>query len=210
VSEEDSSPEPKKHHRPFGEDDLLAGFDRVGRPHGLRAFFATTLAGSLFVWEIGWNLGAYHTVFYTRLFQILVVSTVMLLGSIVLRHTIEVRAWNRVILSLPLLWLISRWVAPFGHRSQAARVLDDILITVTVVTVPFTMVALARIMAPDYFALGTHRLKATAVLIMTIVFAGGVVLGQFNYKVTDCSQYVVAGNDEPSNCRPTPSASPSP
>jgi hypothetical protein len=58
------------------DDDLLAGFDRAGRPAGLRTFFATTIAASLLVWDLTFSLGAYHTVFYYRLFQILVASTV--------------------------------------------------------------------------------------------------------------------------------------
>jgi len=74
-------------------DDLLAGFDRAGRPAGLRAFFASTIALSLVVRDLTLSLGAYHTVFYYRLFQILVASTVLLHGAVVLRRDVRVRPW---------------------------------------------------------------------------------------------------------------------
>jgi hypothetical protein len=194
-----------------GDDDLLAGLDREGRPHGLRAFFATTLAGSLFLWQIAFALGAYHTVFYSRLFAIVVVSTVMLLGSIVVRHTVKVRWWTRPALALPLVWLISRWLWPLGRGTRPAQFLDDILVGLTVASVPLTILAVARVMAPEYFALGARRLKVAAVIIMAIVFVGGVLTGQYNYRVTDCEQYILAGDDEPANCHaPPPSPSPSP
>jgi hypothetical protein len=205
-----NAPPPQHRWWRVKDDDLLAGLDRAGRPHDLRAFFATTLAGSLFLWEIAFALGAYHTVFYSRLFQILVVSTVLLLGSIVLRHTIEVRLWTRLLLALPLVWLINRWISPLGRDTQAGKVLDNVLVVLTVASVPFTMLALARIMAPDYFALAARRLKVAAVAIMVVVFLGGLLVGQFNYHVTECEQYVLAGDDLPANCRVTPGASPSP
>ena len=148
--------------------------------------------------------------FYSRLFQILVVSTVLLLGSIVLRRTISVRPWTRLLLALPLIWAVNRWISPLGWSSDAGHVLDTVLIILTVASVPFTMLALVRIMAPDYFALGGRRLKIAALAIMAIVFVGGLLVGQFNYRVTDCKQYVLAGDDLPANCRPTPGASPSP
>jgi hypothetical protein len=197
------------------DDDLLAGFDRAGRPAGLRAFFASAIAVSLLVWDLTFSLGAYHTVFYYRLFQILVASTVLLLGAVVLRRDVKVRPWMLAVLAIPLLWLISRVVAPFGRGSQANHVVDLILIGLTLASVPFTLVAVARVLSPDYFALPARRLKAASVAIIVLIGVTGFLVGQFNYEFTTCHDYVIAGNDEPSNCRnvpstPSPPASPTP
>jgi hypothetical protein len=190
------------------DDDLLAGFDRVGRPKGLRAFFASTIAVSLLVWDLTFTLGAYHTVFYSWLFQILVASTVLLLGALVLRRDVRVRPWMLGVLAIPLLWLISRGVAPFGRGSDANHVVDLILIALTLASVPFTLIALARVLSPDYFELPARRLKAAAVAIIVLIGVTGFLVGQFNYEFTTCHEYDVAGNDEPSNCRMSPTPSP--
>lgn len=191
---------PKRAHRWAPDDDLLSGFDREGRPQELRAFFASAIAASLIAWDLTFTLGAYHTVFYSRLLQILVVSTVLLVGSIVLRRTIRVRPWTRALLSIPLLWLLVRLVAPLGRTSDAAHVLDATLIGLIVASVPLTLWAAARIVAPEYFELPTRRLKIAALSIVVLVALTGFLVGQFNYRFTTCHEYVVSGDNTPSNC----------
>ena len=192
------------------DDDLLAGFDRAGRPEGLRTFFATTIAASLLVWDLTFSLGAYHTVFYYRLFQILVASTVLLSGALVLRREVRVRPWMLALLTVPLLWFLNRAFAPFGRGSDANHVVDLILMGLTLASLPFTLVAIARILSPDYFALPARRLKAVAVAIIIFVGVAGFLVGQFNYEFTTCHDYVIAGDNEPSNCRNAPTTPPPP
>jgi hypothetical protein len=190
------------------DDDLLAGLDRADRPDGLRAFFAAAIAGSLIAWDLTFTLGAYHTVFYSRLFQILVVSTAVLLGSVALRRVVRVRAFTRACLAIPLLWLVARLIAPLGRSSSAAHALDDVLIGLTLASVPFTMWVLLRIMAPDYFALPERRLKIAAVMIVLLIGLAGFFVGEFNYRVTTCQEYDISGDNPPANCRNAPSTPP--
>jgi hypothetical protein len=207
--DESSAPRPTHRVRHFApDDDLLSGFDRAGRPVGLRAFFATTIGASLLVWDQTFSLGAYHTVFYYRLFQILVASTVLLIGALVLRRDVKVRPWMLILLAIPLLWMISRVVAPFGRGSDANHVVDLALIGLTLASVPFTLWAVARILSPDYFELPARRLKTAAVAIIVLVGLTGFLVGQFNYDFTTCHDYVIAGDDEPSNCHTEPTTRP--
>ena len=204
AGDESAAPPPTHRVRHFApDDDLLSGFDRAGRPVGLRAFFATTIGASLLVWDLAFSLGAYHTVFYYRLFQILVASTVLLIGALVLRRDVKVRPWMLALLAIPLLWLISRVVAPFGRGSDANHVVDLVLIGLTLASVPFTLWAVARILSPDYFELPARRLKTTAVAIIVLVGLTGFVVGQFNYDSTTCHDYVIAGDDEPATAAPS-------
>ncbi len=191
------------------DDDLLAGLDRDGRPHGLRPFFAITIALSLTVWQLAFALGAYHTVFYSRLFQILVVSSVLLIGSVVLRHDVKVRLWMRVLLAVPLIWLVVRFLEPFGNSSRVERGLEAVLVGMTLASVPFTLWAVARIMAPEFFVLRGRRLKAAVVTIVVLVAVTGFLVGQFNNRFTSCQDYVIAGDDEPATCQPPPPPPPS-
>ncbi len=204
-----SGPERRRHLRPsVPDDDLLAGFGREGRPQWLRVFFASTIGASLVVWEVAFDLGAYHTVFYSRLFQILVVSTVLLAGSLILRHQVRVRLWMRFVLAVPLLWLLERSVAPLGHTSTAAKVLDDVMVGLVVASLPFTIWALVRILAPDFFDLHNRRLQVISVVIVVLIAVAGFLVGQFNYRFTTCHDYIVAGDNTPSNCRNQPSGGP--
>lgn len=180
-------------------DDLLAGLDRAGRPRGVRAFFAATLGAALLVWNLTFSLGAYHTVFYWRLFQIFVVATVLLLGAIVLRDSLRVRLWTMALLALPTLWVVVRVIA-FAGNADVQQAADLGLGILVVISMPFTLLAAARIVSPEYFALQGRRFKAIAVGIVAVVAIAGFLVGQFNYVFTTCQDYVVAGDNQPDNC----------
>jgi hypothetical protein len=194
---------------PRTSDDLLIGLDRKDQSHGLRAFFATTITLSIVVYRIAFELGAYHAVFYWRIMDIAVVSSVLLLCAGVVRGTIRVRPWMRVILTIPLVWLIARFVQPFGADSHAEHVFDLVLIGLSVACLPVTLVAAARIIAPDYFTLPGRRLKIAALAIVAMLGVTGFLVGQFNYRFTTCHDYVIAGDDTPGNCHKPPSSAPS-
>lgn len=193
-------------YRPSVDDELLTGFRQSGESSGeLRGFFATTIAISLVVWDMAFALGAYHTVFYFRLMQIFVVSAVLLLGALVLRRHLTVRPWMLASLSVPVVWLAWRLSTPVGGRWPAVyRVVDGVLIGLVLLTLPLTLVAVARIVAPDYFALSTLRLRLAGLAIVAVVAVAGLLTGQFNYRVVTCHEFVVAGDDEPGNCRNAP------
>jgi hypothetical protein len=200
----DEPPGDAERRRRGTDDDLLTGFDRPGRPVTLRAFFATTITASLVVWDLAFALGAYHAVFYYRLFQIFVVSTVLQIGSIMLHRSIRVRQWMRVVLCVPLAWFVVHAFAPVAVSTGAWRRVDQVLGWLTLAIVPVILLALVRIMVPGYFALPARRLKVLAVVIICVVAAAGFLVGQFNNHFTTCHDYVIAGDDEPADCRPTP------
>ena len=62
----------------------------------------------------------------------------------------------------------------------------------------------ARILSPDYFALPARRLKGAAVAIIVLIGVTGFWSDSSNYEFTTCHEYVLAGDDEPSNCRNVP------
>jgi len=195
-------PPPMRFH-PQVSDDLLTGFKQVDQgPSELRGFFATTLGISLLVWDLSFSLGAYHTVFYYRLMQIFVVSAVLLLGALVLRRHLTVRPWMIAILSIPVIWLTWRLLTPVGGRfPDVYPVVEAVLVGLILVTLPVTLWVVLRILAPTYFALSSLRLRLAGLAIVSVVAVAGFLTGQFNYHVFDCQSFVVAGDDEPSNCR---------
>jgi len=184
-------------------DDLLMGFQQAEQgPSELRGFFATTLGISLLVWDLAFTFGAYRTVFYYRLLQICVVSTVLLLGALVLRRHLSVRPWMLAILSIPVIWLVWRLLAPVaGNWPPAYRAVEGILIGLTMLTLPVTLWAVLRILAPTYFELSTLRLRLAGLAIVAVVAVAGFLAGQFNNHFVTCESFVVAGDNQPRNCR---------
>ena len=192
-------------HQP-ADDDLLSGFTHPAQRRGeLRGFFATTITISLIVWDMAFALGAYHTVFYYRLTQVFVVSAVLLLGAVVLRRHLTVHPWMLAILSIPVVWLAWRLIVPVGgHWHAVYRVVNAVLVGLVLLTLPITLWVVARIVAPEYFALSTVRLRLAGAAIIIVVAVAGFLTGQFNYHVFTCHEFVLAGDDTPSNCRQTP------
>lgn len=214
MSEPPGPAEPAARHTRHAHDDLLSGFDEPGRRQAeLRGYFASTLGASLFAWDITFTLGAYHTVFYARLMQLLVVSTVLLLGALVLRREVQVLPWMVGLQALPLTWLVWRLLAPIAGTDTVYHIVDFTLIGLILVTLPLTLWVIARLLAPDYFALSTRRLRLSAVVIVGVIALTGLLVGWFNYRFITCADFVVAGDFTPQNCRqlpPPPSQVPPP
>jgi len=191
-------------------DTLRSGFRLTGADQEeLRGFFASTLAASLLAWEIAFALGAYRTVFYSRLFQLLVVSTVLLVGVLVLRPAVQVRPWMLAALATPLAWTVFRILAPTGTPGYWHQV-ELLLLLLTLVALPLTLWTVGLIVAPELFTLPTRRLRLTAVLIVALISATGYLFGAYNNQVLTCHDFIIAGDDTPSNCANPPRSAPSP
>lgn len=186
------------------DDDLLSGFAREGSSGPqLRSFFAVTVSGSVLAWDITFALGAYHTVFYSRLFDILVVSTALLLGAIALRE-VRVRGWMLAVLVVPLVWVGFRLATTAEQPDSWLHPVDVVLSWLVVATLPFITLAVIRIIAPEYFALPGRRLKIIAVAIVLVIALAGFLAGAFNYRIVTCHSFVIAGDDTPANCQQSP------
>jgi hypothetical protein len=185
-------------------EDLLQGLDSPRPAAGLRGFVATTIGASLLTWDIAFDYGAFHTVFFFRLQQIAVVATVLLLCSLTLRRRIHTRPWVTPLLAVPLLWLIFRFLTPY--RRPGYHTVDTVLALASLASLPVILWIVARLLAPDYFALRDRRLQIAAIAIIAVVTAIGYVVGLYNYRYLTCEDFTVSGNDTPANCAHTSSS----
>ena len=72
-------------------DDLLTGFSReASTAPETRSFFVSTIGAALVAWDVAFNYGAFHTVFFARRHQIAVILFVVVLGTIVLRRQVDI------------------------------------------------------------------------------------------------------------------------
>lgn len=70
------------------------------------------MGAALVAWDVAFNLGAFHTVFFGRRHQLAVVLFVVVLGTVVLRRQIRVHGALLVVLSVPMLWILFRLAVP--------------------------------------------------------------------------------------------------
>ncbi|WP_103500293.1 MULTISPECIES: hypothetical protein [unclassified Streptomyces] len=190
--------------KPAEEDDLLEGFSRAGRRAvALRGFFAVTVSGALIAWDLAFTWGAYGTVFYSRTSQLVVLALVVLLGRWALGSQVREHGWVTFLFALPALWVLFRLAAPLVVSDEVFHVVDATLIAAMVVSLPLVLWVVARLLAPNYFALPQRRMKVASVAIVVVVATVGLLVGRFNDHFYTCRDFTVAGDYQPANCAPS-------
>jgi len=187
----------------LADDDLWSGFEHISPPQNaeLRGFFASTMAGSLYAWEIAYEFGTHHAIFYQRIQQILVLSLTALVGVWVVKGQARIHLWLRAVFLPPVLLFLFRLATPGKNLTQTTRIVDDGLVILNVVAFPLILVILARLLAPGYFALRTRRLQIASVLMVATVALIGYLAGRYNYRLLTCHDFAITGADPPTNCR---------
>lgn len=187
----------------LANDDLWNGFEHVdpAQKAELRGFFASTMAGSLYAWEIAYEFGTHHAVFYQRIQQILVLSLTALVGVWVIKGQARIHLWLRSVFLPPVLLFLFRLATPGKSLTRATRIIDDCLVILNVVAFPFILVLLARLLAPEYFALRTRRLQVASILMVATVAVAAYLAGRYNYRLLTCRDFAITGADPPTNCR---------
>jgi hypothetical protein len=183
------------------EDDLLKGFDPTGPSHGrLGGFFAITIGGSIYAWNVAFSYGAYHTFFYYRRQELFVLSLVVLLGGLIMRPRLRIRPWLFAPFTPPLLLTLLRLAFPVNHSGRVVHVFDNLLVIATLCVLPLIIWVLSRLLAPTFFTLPDRRARFGVLAIIVVVALVGYAEGRFNSHFVTCEDFQVAGDDEPKNC----------
>ena len=182
-------------------DDILTGFqrDEASAPE-IRTFFVSTIGAGLVAWDVAFNFGAFHTVFFARRHQVAVVLFVVVLGTIVLRRQVKVNWWLLGILSIPMFWILFRLAFPVRDANSTASRVDGILFILVVMLYPMVLWIVLRLVAPDYFSIPNRRLKVMSVVIVIVIALVGYAIGEQNSRFLSCNEFKVSGNDLPADC----------
>ena len=182
-------------------DDILTGFAREeSSAPEIRTFFVSTIGAALVAWDIAFNYGAFHTVFFARRHQVAIVLFVVVLGTIVLRRQVKVNWWLLAILSIPMFWVFFRLVFPARDPGSTPSQVDGILFIVVVMLYPMVFWIVLRLVAPDYFSIPNRRLKVMSVVIVVVIVLLGYSVGEQNGRFLRCNEFRVSGNDLPADC----------
>jgi hypothetical protein len=194
------------------EDDLLTGFDETGPTRGqFRGFFASTLVASLWAFNIAFSYGAYNTVFFHIRQQLFVLSLGVLMGVLMLHRHVRVHRWVLATFALPILLFLLRLLVPVKpgvapwprlvtEAGPTVRVVEGVLVAAMILASPIALWVIARLLAPDYFILPGRWVKIAMVVIVATVALIGYAVGRYNYRFLTCEEFLVAGDEAPTNC----------
>ncbi|MBC9246464.1 hypothetical protein H4P12_07005 [Paracoccus sp. 11-3] len=159
---------------------------------------------ALEVWPVGFNLGAYGTVFWSDLFEIWVVSMVTLLAGLYLIQTSATRppihGMDLVAMLLPSLWFVSQAIDriyPAGPLSAVQTVLE---ILTVIFALPIVIGVVMRVTMPETLQLRGLRQNAVLIAITLAVCGGSYLIGIRNDLLFTCEDFKVSGDDPPANC----------
>lgn len=159
---------------------------------------------ALEVWPMGFNLGAYDTVFWSDLFEIWVVSVVTLLAGLYLIQTAATRppihGMELAAMLLPSLWFVSQAidrVYPHGPLSWLKIVFE---VMTVIFAVPIVIGVVMRVTMPETLQLRSLRQNAVLIAITLAVFGASYLIGMRNDLLFTCQDFKVSGDEPPANC----------
>jgi len=195
----------KSLRRWMSSDDILSGFGgKDSSEPEIRTFFVSTIATAMVAWDIAFNLGAFHTVFFARRHQLAVVLFVVVLGTLALRRQVHVHWWVLTFLSIPFAWIIFRLIFSERDSGQVTGTVDSGFLIAIIVIYPVAFWIVLRLMAPDYFEIPNLRLKIASFTIVLVIAGIAFLVGEFNNRFLSCEEFAVSGNDLPADCAESP------
>jgi hypothetical protein len=192
---------PPTHERSPTGNHQLASLDGTDPTRGnLRGFFAIAAGGSLYAWDVAFEFGAHHAVFYHRRQQLLVLSLVVLFGGLIMRRQVPFPWWQLVVFGAPILVIILQLANPIRVIGPIAEDFSDVITVAYIVAAPVGLWIIARLLAPQFFTLPDRRAKVGVVAIMVAIAAIGFLVGKYNNQFLTCGDFQVAGEEQPANC----------
>lgn len=170
----------------------------VEGPASDRAALLIAAGSSAVAFMIGFNYGAFDTVFFDRIFTVWVVATIVFGASLV--TNMPPRTWpRRLVLLLPTLWLIVSWINNNTQVDNAEVVLNGVTVAVTLIALPFVGWFLITAINTEFANLpSSHKTAVVGTVALFLVL--GFAFGARNDLVLTCDDFKVSGNDLPSNC----------
>jgi hypothetical protein len=150
---------------------------------------------ALVAWQVGFELGAFDVIAYRRIFAVFVVSIVVLIATFMAPDRGFASSWwSRLILSLPLVYLLAD-VTKLTDSTLVANLLGGAIL----LTFPYVAWVGARLMGFNFFALA-RRDRVAAVVAVVILGILGWYVGSNNNRFVTCRDFVRMGDYVPTNC----------
>ncbi len=162
-----------------------------------------TIGMSVAVWWPAFTYGAWGTLFFYQLLALWAASTAAFVFVVVERRPRGARLARVFVLLLPSVWLALALATPTPVGADEAVLLaliGDVAALAIVVTLPFTLWVLARIVWPDLGASTPLHLRLVTVAVVLGVGAASIGLGSLHSRFLTCEDFTISGNSEPPGC----------
>ena len=169
-------------------------------------FFIAAIVLAVTIWPIGFNLGAFGTIFFDKLLEIWAISIAALLAGLLVdrvRDNDVLSRTDQILLALPSLWLLTTMLR-FEEGGAALRWLNDALMFATAFfSVPHIIRIVMPIALPEVMAVRGKRQTLNLLVLTLVISAASFAIGYRNDLFMTCADFKVSGNDLPTNCRQT-------
>mgnify|MGYP006945867742 CR=1 FL=1 len=163
----------------------------------VRVFVLVAAPSALVAWQIGFELGAFDVLNYSRVFAVFVVATVVLLATFIAPNSgFASSPVSRLILALPLIYLVAD--ALFLTEEPWVAI---VLALAVLGSFPYAIWVAVRLMGFQFFTL-TRREQIGTVLAVIVIGTLGWYVGETNDRYLVCRDFERVGDYQPDNCRP--------
>lgn len=179
-------------------------YENIEKP--VKQFILTAVGLSLVVWEISFDLGAFQTIFFDKLFFVWTVCTVVLLTFIFLPRTMRPVRWPGVAaMVLPSVWLLLTSINQNQTVPTALQLLETgVVVIITLLCLPYIGYVIISVSQAEVLTIQPRKLMFTLVIIALLIGLAGYLIGANNDLFLTCQDFKVSGNDLPDNCRSLP------
>lgn len=165
-------------------------------------FIFAAVGIGLVAWQIGFNLGAYNTIFFEHLFSVWAASTAIIVACLLLpteRRPMSIL--GLLALSTPTLWVISLLVS-YSYNGSLAWLSFIIGSIALAICLPYIGFVLISILQTSGVAVTSKRYLAGFVVVAVIIGSLGFIVGGSHYYLLTCDDFKLAGHFTPENCWP--------
>lgn len=168
----------------------------------IKIFFVSLVALSVGLWEIGFNLGAYDTIFFHHIFTVWFVSLAFFFAFLVLPKKLEpCSRWALLPLVMPTLWFVAESVKFFGNAFSFWNTIGTLLGVISLsLCLPYMLYLLLSITQSEALEIRPRRLLFQLLCIAVLIFLIAYFIGENHHLFLTCEDFDRSGSFVPDNC----------
>lgn len=170
----------------------------------VQTFVICAIGLALAAGPVGFELGAYGTMFFTRIYTSWFLVTAALIAMAVVPGEQLPFAKNRLLfLLVPSVWMLVRLLVPIHNAGEAMYPPLFVLGMVSyLLCLPYAAFLIIRLVKPEFLELPGRKPKAGLVLILLLFLGLGYLMGKSHARLLTCEDFTLSGNAAPVDCTP--------
>lgn len=172
---------------------------RSPRTPEFQKYILPLVALAVAMWDVAFNVGAFGTIFYNRIFSIWIASTTVLAGCFLMPNQAPIPPLGVVLMGLPTPWFILNSI-----DSHLIYDLDYVTVFIGVivyfVSLPYTLWVLFSLTHYELVNLPRKLVLRLGLFIISVGIVG-YLMGSHHFWFLTCKDFEISGSHKPDNCR---------